>query len=61
MTGAMLEKLSEYFYDPVVFWTAPLVLVAVAVGWRRVWARGRLSGTPPGNGPGDPQQPSDDG
>ena len=63
MTGAMLEKFSEYFYDPVVFWTAPLVLVAVAVGWRRVWARGlrRFTGTSPGNGSGDPQQPSDDG
>ena len=63
MTGAMLEKLSEYFYDPVVFWTVPLVLVVVVVGWRRVWARDlrRLLGTPPGNGSGDPQQPSDDG
>jgi len=58
----MLEKLSEYFYDPVVFWTAPLVLVAVAAGWRRVWTRGRrhLSGTARGNGSGDPQQPSGD-
>ncbi len=62
MTGAMLEKLSEFFYDPVVFWTAPLVLVALAAGWRRVRARGlrRLSEIPPGNGPGDPQQPDDD-
>jgi hypothetical protein len=36
----MLEKLSDFFYDPVVFWTAPLVLVALAVGWRRVRAWG---------------------
>ena len=36
----MLEKLSDFFYDPVVFWTAPLVRVAVAVGWRRVRAWG---------------------
>ena len=42
----MLERLSEYFYDPVVFWTAPLALVALAAGWRRVRARlrRRLSG-----------------
>jgi hypothetical protein len=51
----MLEKLAEYFYDPLVFWTAPLVLVALVAGWRRLRARGlrRLSGMPPGNGPGD--------
>ena len=60
--GAMLEKLSEYFYDPLVFWTAPLVLVALAAGWRRVRARGlrRLSETPPGHRSADPQQPGDD-
>ena len=58
----MLENLSEYFYDPVVFWTAPLVLVAVAAGWRRARAGRlrRLSGTPPGNGSEGPQQPGDD-
>ncbi len=41
----MLEKLSAYFYDPVIFWTAPLVLVAVAAGWRRAraWRRRRNS------------------
>ena len=51
----MLEKLAEYFYDPVVFWTAPLVLVVLVVGWRRVQARRLrgLSGRPPDNGPGD--------
>ncbi len=61
MTGAMLEKLSEYFYDPVVFWTAPLVLVALAAGWRRLRARGlrRHPETLPGPGPGDPPQPGD--
>ena len=60
--GEMLEKLSEFFYDPVVFWTAPLVLVALAAGWRRVRARGlrRPSGTPPGHRSGDPQRPGDD-
>ena len=51
----MLEKLAEYFYDPVVFWTAPLVLVAIIVIWRRVraWGLRRLSKMPPGNDPGD--------
>jgi len=53
----MLEKLSEYFYDPLVFWIAPLVLVVLAVGLRRVraWGLRRISETPPGNGSGDPQ------
>ena len=55
MMGAMLEKISEFFYDPVVFWTAPLVLVAVAAGWRRFRRRRGLSGEPPGDRPGDPQ------
>ena len=51
----MLEKLAEYFYDPMVFWTAPLVLVALVVGWRRVraWGLRRLSGILPSKGPGD--------
>ncbi len=37
----MLEQLSEYFYDPVVFWTAPFVLVAALAAIRkfRAWAR----------------------
>ena len=59
---AMLERFSDFFYDPVVFWSAPLVLVAVAVGWRRVraWGRRRFSATPPGHGPGGPLHPGDD-
>jgi hypothetical protein len=45
----MLENLAEYFYDPLVFWTAPLVLVALVAGWRRLraWGLRRLSGMPP--------------
>ena len=50
----MLEKLSEYFYDPVVFWTAPLVLVALVAVWRRI--RGGLRGDG-----GDPPRPGDGG
>ncbi len=48
----MLERLSDLFYDPVVFWTAPLVLVALVVGWRRVRTRRRrrFSGKSAGNG-----------
>ncbi len=51
----MLEQFSDYFYNPFVFWTAPLVLVAVVVGWRKVraWGLRRISGMPPDNGPGD--------
>ena len=43
LTGTMLEKLADYFYDPLVFWTAPLVLVALLVAWRRLraWRLGR--------------------
>ncbi len=37
----MLEQLSAYFYDPVVFWTAPLVLVAVLAAIRKLRARAR--------------------
>ena len=48
----MLEKFADYFYDPVVFWTAPLVLVALVAGWRRmrVNRRRRFSGKPAGDG-----------
>jgi hypothetical protein len=51
----MLEKLADYFYDPLVFWTAPLVLVALVAGWRRVraWRLRRNSEMPPSNGSGD--------
>ncbi len=37
----MLERLSELFYDPVVFWGVPLALVALRAGIRRVraWVR----------------------
>jgi len=51
----MLEKLAEYFYDPLVFWAAPLVFVALLVVWRRIQAR-RLHHRPGishGNDPGD--------
>jgi hypothetical protein len=48
----MLEKFSEYFFDPLVFWTAPLVLVAVVAGLRQAqaWKRRRFSETAAGNG-----------
>ena len=37
----MLERLSEFFYDPVIFWSVPLALVALRAGIRRVgkWVR----------------------
>ncbi len=44
----MLERLADFFYDPVVFWTAPLVLVALVAGWRRM--RAWRLGKPAGNG-----------
>lgn len=34
----MLERLSDYFYDPAVFWGAPLVLVALEALARRASA-----------------------
>jgi hypothetical protein len=41
----MLERLSEYFYDPLVFWGAPLVLALMWAGMRcaRAWLRRRRS------------------
>ncbi len=36
----MLEWISDIFYDPIVFWTAPLALTAVTLAWR--WLRCRL-------------------
>jgi hypothetical protein len=42
----MLERLAEYFYNPLVFWAVPLLLVVLAASWRklRVWRQRRLSG-----------------
>ncbi len=39
----MLERISEYFYDPVLFWAAPFALVALQAGFHRVraWIRHR--------------------
>ena len=37
----MLEWLSAYFYHPVVFWTAPFVLVALLAAIRKLRARAR--------------------
>ncbi len=34
----MLERLSDYFYDPAVFWGAPFVLVVLYAGIRLTWA-----------------------
>jgi hypothetical protein len=37
----MLEQLSEWFYDPLVFWGVPLVLTLLGAGIRcaRAWLR----------------------
>ncbi len=35
----MLEQISDYFFDPLVFWGAPLVLVALWAGIKRLRAR----------------------
>ncbi len=35
----MLDQDSNYFFDPVVFWGAPLVLVALWAGIKRLRAR----------------------
>ncbi len=32
----MLEQVSNYFFDPVVFWGAPLVLVGLLAGIKRL-------------------------
>jgi hypothetical protein len=37
----MLERLSDYFYDPAVFWTAPLALAALRAALRGARARWR--------------------
>ena len=51
----MLERLAEYFYNPLVFWTVPLLLVALIVIWRRLyrWGLRHFTSTPPGNEPED--------
>ena len=35
----MLEQVSNYFFDPLVFWGAPLVLVVLLAGIKRLRAR----------------------
>ncbi len=35
----MLEQVSDYFFDPLVFWGAPLVLVALLAAIKRLRAR----------------------
>jgi len=39
----VLEQLSDIFYDPWVFWSAPLALVAIWAALRRLrkWIRRR--------------------
>ncbi len=39
----MLERLSEYFYDPLAFWGTPLALVVVwtVIRRARAWLRRR--------------------
>jgi hypothetical protein len=34
----MLDQLSQYFYDPLVFWGAPLAIALVWAGLRRAAA-----------------------
>jgi hypothetical protein len=34
----MLEQVSNYFFDPLVFWSLPLVLVAILAGIKRLRA-----------------------
>ena len=35
----MLEAVSGYFYDPYVFWGAPLALAFAYAVWRRIRKR----------------------
>jgi hypothetical protein len=39
----MLEQISNLFYQPLVFWGVPLVLVVILFGLRRIrgWMRRR--------------------
>ncbi len=39
MRQPMLEQVSNYFFDPVVFWGAPLVLVALWAGIKHLRVR----------------------
>jgi hypothetical protein len=39
----MLETLANLFYNPLVFWGLPLLIVAAFSVYRRCW-----NGTPPG-------------
>jgi hypothetical protein len=41
----MLERLSEWFYDPLVFWGVPLALALMGVGIRCALARLLTRGT----------------
>lgn len=34
---AMLDRLSEFFFDPWVFWGMPLALALTWTGSRRAW------------------------
>jgi hypothetical protein len=36
----MIESLAEYFYDPLVFWIVPLVLVVLISVLRRLFIWG---------------------
>jgi hypothetical protein len=33
----MLESFSEYFYNPWVFWSAPLLLTVIISAWHRLF------------------------
>jgi len=36
--ASMLDQLAQYFYDPLIFWGAPLAIVLVWAGLRRAAA-----------------------
>jgi hypothetical protein len=33
----MLERFAEYFYNPSVFWSAPLFITVVISAWHRLF------------------------
>lgn len=35
----MLEQLSQLFYDPLIFWGAPLLIALIGAGLRRARTR----------------------